>query len=80
MFGGREFQRVGRSNGESYDNKCFVWGRSLTHLVLLCPWRKALDLGGQLDEHVGDGGDAGVQVNVLAVLAAEVRLVAVPLL
>ena len=64
----------------SYDNRQWCLCLSLPYLVLLCPWREALDLGGQLNEHVCDGGDPGVQVNVLAVLAAEVRLVALTLL
>ena len=52
----------------------------MRYLVSLRPWGEALDLGGQLNEHVSDGGDAGVQVNVLAVLAAEVPLVVLTLL
>ena len=51
-----------------------------TNLIFLRARRQALDLRTELNKHVSDGGDPGMEVFVLIVLGAEILLVPLTLL
>lgn len=59
---------------------CVYMSAGLIYLIFFSARGKVFNLGSELNKHVSDGGDPGVEVLVLIILCTEILLVPLSLL